>query len=726
MPLTNVKLLPGFDKTDTPSGAEGRWIDGDFVRFRYAQPEKIGGFAAIGQQTISGPARAQHTWTDLQGRKYAAIGTSKVLLIYYEDAFYDVTPLETGLTGATFTSVNGQSTVTVNKTAHGLISGDYFLFESVTLPGGGATSFSTNNFTDQSFEVITAAADSFTITMASSEAGTGMTTAGSATIRAYVEIGPTIQTYGYGWGTGTWGGNVSGALTNTLNGLLQNDTAGTGGSGTSITLNSATGFSGSGGTILVDQEIITYTGVSSNDLTGITRGAQGTSTAAHNSGATVTEITNFIGWGQQTTTSSVILDPGNWSLDNFGAILTATIRNGKTFTWDPRVSNPLNNRCTEMASAPTKSVSTIVSDRDRHFIHFGTETTVGDNTTQDPMFIRFSDQENFNLYAPNATNTAGTFRLDTGNTIVAAVNGKDYVLILTDQAAYTMQFVGPPFTFSIRQVGTNCGCIGPHAAVYADGKVFWMGNSGGFFVFDGTVKLLPSLVEDFVFTTDGDNLGINYASNQIVFGAHNSLYNEILWFYPKGTPTTGPSVQVDRSVTYNYVENTWSTMSLARTTYADSVTYANPYATEYDATATPQFPTIQGVTNKFGATTYFEHETGLNKINLNGTEEPISCFVQSGDFDLPVEGDGQFLLNIRRFLPDFKNLSGNVSITLGTKDFPIAGNTTTVSFVVNSATSKIDTRVRGRLANIKIENSALNDNWRFGTFRADVSQDGMR
>jgi hypothetical protein len=342
------------------------------------------------------------------------------------------------------------------------------------------------------------------------------------------------------------------------------------------------------------------------------------------------------------------------------------------------------------------------------------------------MFIRFSDQENFNVYNPTSTNTAGTFRLDTGNTIVTAVNGKDYVLIITDQAAYTMQFVGPPFTFSIRQVGTNCGCIGPHAAVYADGKVFWMGNSGGFFVFDGTVKLLPSLVEDFVFTTDGDNLGINYASNQIVFGAHNSLYNEILWFYPKGTPTTGPSVQIDRTVTYNYVENTWATMSLARTTYADSVTYANPYATEFDSTTVPQFPTIQGATNKFGSTTYFEHERGVNKINLNGTEEAISCFVQSGDFDLPVEGDGQFLLNIRRFLPDFKNLSGNVSITLGTKDFPIAGNTTTVSFVVNSATSKIDTRVRGRLANIKIENSALNDNWRFGTFRADVSQDGMR
>jgi len=726
MPLTNVKLLPGFDKTDTPSGAEGRWIDGDFVRFRYNQPEKIGGFAAIGQQTISGPARAQHTWTDLEGRKYGAIGTSKVLLVYYEDAFYDITPLDTAITGATFTSTNGQATVTINKVGHGLVASEYFTFTSVTLPGGGATGYATTDFTTNTFEIITATADTFTITMPSVESGTGMSTAGSATINPYIEIGPVIQTYGYGWGTGTWGGNVSGAQTTTLNGALLNDANGTGGSGTSITLTSATGFSGTGGTILVDQELITYTGVSSNDLTGISRGALGTSTAAHSNGATVTEVSNFIAWGQQTTTSSVILDPGNWTLDNFGEVLTCTIRNGKTFTWDPGVSNPLNNRAVVMTSAPTKSISTLVSDRDRHFIHFGTETIIGQTSSQDPMFIRFSDQENFNVYTPTATNTAGTFRLDTGNTIVTAVNGKDYVLILTDQAAYTMQFVGPPFTFSIRQVGTNCGCMGPHAAVYSDGKVFWMGNSGGFFVFDGTVKLLPSLVEDFVFTTDGDNLGINYASNQIVFGAHNSLYNEIIWFYPKGTPTTGPSQQIDRSVIYNYVENTWSTMSLSRTTYADSVTYANPYATEYDSTAVPQFPVVNGVTNTFGASTYFAHETGVNKITLSGTEESINAFVQSGDFDLPIDGDGQFLLNIRRFLPDFKNLSGNVSITMGTKDFPIAGNSTTVSFVVNSTTSKIDTRIRGRLANIKIENTAVNDNWRFGTFRADVTQDGMR
>jgi hypothetical protein len=643
MALANIKLLPGFDKTETPSGAEGKWIDGDFVRFRYGQPEKIGGFVAIGEKTISGPARAQHTFTDLEGRKYAAIGTSKLLLIYYGGEYFDITPLATALTGATFTSSNGSSTVTINKTSHGFEEGDYFIFSSVTLPGGGATTYVDTDFTTNTFEVTTASTNSFTVTMPSNEGGTGMSAGGSTSLQKYETIGPILQTAGYGWGTGVWGGSVG-----------------------------------------------------------------------------------SIPWGQQTTSSTTILDPGSWSLDNFGEILTATIRNGKTFTWDAGAANPTANRATIQTSAPTKSILTAVSDRDRHFVHFGTETIVGDPTKQDPMFIRFSDQENFNDYEPTSVNTAGTFRLDKGNTIVTAVSGKDYILVLTDQAAYTMQFVGPPFTFSIRQVGTNCGCIGQHAAAYADGKVYWMGLAGGFFVFDGTVKNLPSLVEDFVFQTDGDNLGVNYNSNEIIYASHNSLYSEIIWFYPKGTPVSSPSTQIDRAVVYNYRENTWSTMSLARSTYADSITYENPQATEYDLTGTPQFPTVQGVTNTFGASTLFQHENGVNKVDLSGASSAISAFVLSGDFDIDLQGDGQFLLNVRRFLPDFKNLQGNCTVTLGTKNFPTSNISTNVSFVVTGSTSKIDTRVRGRLANLKIENSSVGDNWRFGTFRADVEPDGRR
>ena len=646
MALQTVNIVPGINKSDTPSGAEGQWIDADFIRFRYGQPEKIGGWQATGADTFSGPARAIHTWSALDGRNYMAIGTSKLLLIYYEGRYYDATPLGTAITGATFTSTNGSATVTVNATGHGLAVGDYFTFTSVTLPGGGVTSFSTADFTTNTFEVISVpTSDTFTITMPSTETGTGMTAAGSASINPYISIGPTIQTYGYGWGTGVW---------------------------------------------------------SDSDF----------------------------GWGEDTsdTEEGIVLDPASWSLDNFGQILVATIKDGETFTWNPGVSNPLDNRATIMSGAPTSSRLTVVSDRDRHLLHIGTEQTIGDPTTQDPMFIRFSDQEDFTIYQPTATNTAGTFRLDAGNKIVTAVPGKDYTLVLTDTAAYVIQFVGPPFTFSIRQVGTNCGCLGQHAAIYANGNVYWMGLSGGFFVYDGTVKILPSLIEDFVFATTGDNLGLNFNSTEIVYGSHNSLFNEIIWFYPQGTPTDNPSTQNDRMISYNYVENTWSVSSLARSAYVDSDVYPNPYATSYSPTATPSFPTINGVTNKFGAGTLFLHEIGLNEVLLNGTTNAIPAFVKSGDFDLPLgaEGTGEFFVKVRRFLPDFKNLQGTAMVTLNTKDYPIAGNTTTSVFDVDNNTDKIDTRVRGRLANIKIENTLVDENWRYGTFRVDVQPDGRR
>jgi hypothetical protein len=641
MPLTNVQIRPGLNKADTPSGAEGQWIDSDFVRFRYGQPEKIGGFTAIGQQTISGPGRAQHTWNDLEGRKYAAIGTSKALYIYYEDKFYDITPLQTAITGATFDSTNGSNTVTVNKTTHGLAVGEYITFTSVTIPG--TSSFTASDFEDYTFEVLTApTVDTFTIEMKVNETGTDMSAGGSATINPYEEIGPTIQTYGYGWGTDTWGSDE---------------------------------------------------------------------------------------WGEGSTSSNVILDPGNWSLDNFGQQLIATVKDSKTFVWDPGTTSPqLETRATLMTGAPTASRLTIVSDRDRHVVHFGTETTIGTTSTQDPMFIRFSDQENYNVYEPTSTNTAGTFRLDTGNKIVAAVSGKDYNLILTDQAAYTMQFVGPPFTFSIRQVGSNCGCIGQHAVVYADGQVFWMGTGGGFFKFDGTVKLLPSLVEDFIFTTTGDNIGVNYSSNEIIYASHNSLFNEIVWFYPSGKPLNSPAVQNNRSAIYNYVENTWSVMTLARSTYADASTYDNPYATEYDSTGTPTVDNLSGATNTFGASTYFAHEVGTNKIALDGSETAIAAYIQSGDFDLPTDGDGEYLLRISRFLPDFKNLEGNAQVTIFLKDFPIQTGVSSQlgPFTINSSTTKIDTRARGRLASLKVANTSTDETWRFGTFRADVNQDGRR
>jgi hypothetical protein len=379
---------------------------------------------------------------------------------------------------------------------------------------------------------------------------------------------------------------------------------------------------------------------------------------------------------------------------------------------------------------------TIVSDRDRHLFHLGTETTIGDTTTQDPMFVRFSNQEDLNTYAPTATNTAGTFRLDNGNEIRTAVTGKDYLLILTDTAAYVAQFVGPPFTFSIKLAGTNCGCIGQHAAVAADGAVYWMGDAGGFFKYDGTVKYLPCLVEDFVFNSNGNNLGINYSSNRLVAAGHNNLYNEINFFYPKNG-----SEQIDRCVTYNYGENVWTTSSLDRTTWIDANVFSTPYATDYTSTATPVFPSILGITSKYGATMYYSHEEGTDQVNSTGTTS-INAYIRSGDYDITTRksplgqatgvvdyrGDGEYFMSVRRFLPDFKLLTGNAKVTLFISSYP---DTTAVSsplgpFTVTSTTDKVDTRARGRLVSLNIANDSTGETWRYGTLRLDAKADGRR
>jgi hypothetical protein len=639
--LQKLNFKPGFNKQVTDSGGESQWVDGDFVRFRYGLPEKIGGWSQLtgSNRTLPGAARSQHTFTSLAGEKYAAIGTSQGLFIYYNGQFYDITPLDTAITGADFDATTGSATVTVNKTAHGLAVGRYVTFSSVTVPTGSG--YATSDFEDNTFEISNVTANAFDITMPSNSAGTTSGT-GSAQIDPYVIVGPTFQTANFGWGTSYWGDST---------------------------------------------------------------------------------------WGTERTTTSVILDPGLWSLDNFGQILTATILNGKTFTWNAGTASPRAQRATLMSGAPTKTRLTQVSDRDRHVFHFGTETTIGDPTTQDPMFIRFSDQEDFNTYAPTATNTAGTFRLDKGNVIVGAVSGKDYTLVLTDSSAYVIQYVGPPFTFSVRQVGTNCGLIGQNALSYSNGIVFWMSGEGGFFMYDGTVKMLPCLVEDFVFTTAGDNLGINYASNQLVYCEHNTLYNEINWFYPKAGST-----QINRSVTYNYAENCWTTSSLARSSYADQGVFDLPYATDYNSTATPNFPTILGITSKYGASTYYAQETGTDQINSSGTTS-INAYIQSGDFDITntnnianLQGDGDFIMSVKRFIPDFKVLSGNSKVTLLLNNYPAdtASSSPLGPFTITSSTDKVDTRARGRLVSIKIENDAVGETWRYGTFRLDARPDGRR
>ena len=727
MALQEVNISPGFNKQATPTGAPGQWIDGDFVRFRYGLPEKIGGWEQLTNTTMVGAARDQLVWADLDSRKYAAIGTNKVLIIYYEGALYDITPLSAAQTGATFTA-NGTTTVTVNLGSHGMLAGDLFTFTAVTPPQSGGTNiWAALVFTGQTFEVTSAVTNSFTITLPNNGTGGSVTANGSATVNPYVTFGPLFQTRAFGFGTGLYGGTISGAATTTLNGSLADDTAGNNGSATEITLTSVTGFPtvGTNYILVGGSEIISYTAVAGLKLTGITRAAKGSTRSAHGASASVQDATNFVGWGQSSPTSEVTLEPASWSLHNFGEKLIATVKNGKTFEWSPLHALPtaLSTRATAVTNAPEKSVMSIVSDRDRHLILLGTQTDLTDSTTQDKMFIRFADQENINDYKPTATNTAGTFRLDSGTKIVGAVQGKDYILVLTDTSAYVMQFVGPPFTFSIRQVGTNCGLISQHAVRFINGACYWMAEEGGFFMFDGTVKGIPCLVEDFVFTNKGNNLGYNNNSNNIIYAGLNHLYSEINWFYPKSG-----SSQNDRVVTYNYEENTWATGSLDRSSWTDATLFPVPYATDFIETDIPTFPVIQGVTNTNGATTYYAQEVGNNQVDATGNSTAINAFIQSGDFDLDVEGNGQYLMSMRRFVPDFKLLTGYAKITINLRKFP---SDTAVSsplgpFTIYPTTQKKDTRARARFASLRIENDAVDQTWRYGTFRADTQPDGIR
>ena len=346
-------------------------------------------------------------------------------------------------------------------------------------------------------------------------------------------------------------------------------------------------------------ELITYTGVAGNELTGITRGALGTATVgtsngqAHSDEAVVTNATDFTGYGSAVLASTVTLEPGLWSLNSFGEVLVATILNGKTFTWDAGVASPTNNRAStttsgfETTNAPTATRTTLISPTTRHLIHFGTEITIGTPATQDDMFVRFSADESINEYTIQATNTAGSQRLQDGTRIMGALVAKENILVWTDNALYTMKFVGAPFTFGFEQVGTNCGLIGQNAAVEIDGVAYWMSNNG-FFSFDGTVNSLPCSVEDYVYDD------INTTKGQQVCAGINNLFTEVIWWYPTSSSTFN-----DRSVIYNYgakappgeMGNWYTNTSTKfnRTTWIDSLIYPKPYATAYNSSSTGTF-----------------------------------------------------------------------------------------------------------------------------------------
>ena len=414
-------------------------------------------------------------------------------------------------------------------------------------------------------------------------------------------------------------------------------------------------------------------------------------------------------WGESTwdtarSSSDVVVSARNWSLDNFGEDLIATVLNGGTFIWD--TSGGVGARATALSNAPTASRFSLVSTDTRHLLIFGTETTIGDTTTQDDLLLRFSDREDATDYTPVSTNEAGSLRISDGSRIIGAVKSAGQILIWTDTSLHGLQFVGTPFTFGLRQLGANAGLIAQHAAIEVNGIAYWMSDDS-LYLFDGVVKKMPCSVQDYVFDD------MSYTNKADIAVGLNTAFNEIIWYYPSSNAT-----QIDRAVAYNYLEVTWYTINLARTTWLGAYVYENPIATEYNASATANVSTILGLTA--GSSSIFEHEVGNNQAD--GTA--ITAFLETGSVEI---ADGDQLMSVSKLVPDFDNLANTMTAQLTLEQYPQSTANVQTSGSITSSTEKISVRGRGRAVKIRYTTNSVNDTpWRLGSQKLQIRPDGRR
>jgi hypothetical protein len=458
----------------------------------------------------------------------------------------------------------------------------------------------------------------------------------------------------------------------------------------------------------------TYKVTHTSAASGSTSGGGGSGNANYQINIGETASTLGYGWGTDTwntstwntprTSSTVTIAARTWSLDNFGEDLIATVLNASTYIKD--ISGAIDARATALSNAPTASRFSLVSTDTRHLMIFGTETTIGTPASQDDLLFRFSDREDATDYTPVATNEAGSLRISDGSRIVGAVKSSGQILVWTDTSLHGVQFVGTPFTFGLRQLGANCGLIAQHAAIEVNGRAYWMSDNS-FYMYDGVVKKMPCSVQDYVF----DDL--SYTNRNDIACGINTAFNEIIWYYPSASATA-----IDRGVAYNYLENTWYTVNLGRTTWLGAYVYEQPIATEYSASLTANVSSILGLTA--GASYIYEHESGNNQAD--GTA--LSAFLTSGSVEI---ADGDELMSVSRLVPDFDNLANTMTATLTLEQYPQSAANVTTTGSITSTTEKIDVRGRGRAVKIKYETNTVNDTaWRLGSTKLQLRPDGRR
>jgi hypothetical protein len=711
MAFVPLKFKPGIISDVTPYSNEGGFVDSDKVRFRLGTPEKIGGWSKYTVSTIEGNARRLHNWIALDGSDFMGIGTELKYYIEEGQTLSDITPIRsiTSAGDITFAAANGSAIITVTDPAHGANVNDFVTFSGSASLGG--------NFTEAVINKeykITELVSSNTYTVTASLAANGSDTAngGSSVVGTYqLNTGLNTTVGGTGWGAGQFSGTTSSALSTTLNEALDN-------SETAIDVIDETGMNTDGDVILVDQELMLITATADDNTMTVTRGHSGTTAVAHDNGTLVRLATgntlgtdDFVPWGS----ASAITVPGAqirlWSHDNFGEDLMLNPRDGGVYYWDR--STGLGARCVKLntltgtkTSVPQVAKQIIVSDSDRHVIAFGCDglgATAGaadGNGVQDPLLIRFSSQENPIDWFPTTTNTAGDIRLGGGSTFVQAVETKEQVLVFTNKSLHSMKFIGPPFTFGIRELSKNITIMCPSAAIAVDDSVYWMGADTFYVYAGGQTQQLSCTVKDKVF------LNFNFEEKDKVHVGINSEFSEIMWFYP-----TLNSTEVDAYVVYNYLESVWYFGTMARQAWLDRGIRSLPIAA--------------------GGSYLYNHEVGYDDDG-----SAMTSYVESAPMGFSKEDKFSF---VSRIVPDI-NFNGSTSInpsvdfTLKAQTFSGSGITQTTSGTttrsatspVETYTEKLDFRIRGRTFALRVESSSLGTKFKLGVPQANVIEDGQR
>jgi hypothetical protein len=761
MPLAKIIFRPGVNKETTSYGIDVQdvpgWFDSNLIRFRKGSPEKMGGWEKLSGNTIVGTGRSLHTWAALDGAKYMGLGTQKKFYIEDGGTYNDVTPIRTSVTLGSDPVKTGSAAsgiVTVTAIAHGAVDGDFVTFSGATTTDGiTAAQLNTEH------ELTLIDSNSYTIDTGGS-ASSGSTAGGGAAVIASYQLntGLNEEVSGVGWGAGLWGGISSGYTQTTLN-----DSGGINASVTSFTLTSASDFETaastisanvalnaaslplasstafpSDGTVLIgsekiryetnesnilgtlirgtdgttaaahssgaaitfvgliqiDDELIQYTGKSSNTIdAGVVRGVRGTTAASHSDGVNVLEANDFVGWGGAssiTTTAKLRL----WSQDNWGEDLVFCPLNDTPYYWDKTLG--VGSRATTFASqtgasdAPTITRQIMVSTTDRHIICLGCNPL--SETAQDLLQVRWCDQESPFDWTPSATNTAGGQRLSSGSEIIAAVKARQEILIWTDANLHSMRFTGTPYTFGFSLVGSSVSAISPNSVVAVGDKIFWM-DTENFYVYTGRVQVIPCTVLRYLFDD------VNLDQSRKFFAASNKIFDEILWFY-----ASADSTEIDRYVKFNYTENTWDIGTLERTAWVDHSIYTRPRAC--------------GLSDSANAV--FIHESGENDDG-----SAMSSYIESSDFDL---GDGNNFMFINRIIPDIDitGTDSTVNYVLKTRDFPGDSLATNSTNSVSATTQQSFIRARSRQAVIRIESNETDVAWTTGALRMDLRPDGRR